>query len=178
MNVISKEDAIEQGLIYYFTGKPCKHGHISERMVKGGSCRTCKNFLAQSQRNNNREEYNKYCREKKKESYTTEKRRALYIKNNVKELFYAAKQRAKVKGISFTITLEDVIIPNSCPVFGIPLDHRDKHHTPTLDRKVNDLGYVKGNVQVISEKANRIKTNGTIEDFEQIISYMKNGNNT
>ena len=177
MQIITKNEAIEKGYIFYFTGKPCKHGHLSERLVKGGSCRECKNSASQKLRDENREEYNKYCREKKKETYTTEKRRENYKRNIAKELFYAAKQRAKIKNISFTITLEDVIIPNKCPVFGINLDHSDRLHAPTLDRVINELGYVKGNVQVISAKANRLKNNGTIEEFQQIINYMKNGNN-
>lgn len=176
MQLITKNEAIKKGYIFYFTGKPCKHGHLSERLVKGGSCRECKNLASEKFRNENREQYNKYCKEKKKESYTTEKRRENYKRNNAKELFYAAKQRAKIKGISFTITIEDVIIPDKCPVFDIPLNHNDRLHVPTLDRKVNELGYVKGNVQVISAKANRLKNNGTIEEFQQIINYMKNGN--
>lgn len=174
MNLISKKEALEKNLIFYFTGKPCKYGHISERLVKGGSCRTCKNLNSESHRNKNREEYNRYCREKKREKYSKEKRRETYIKNNAKELFYAAKHRAKVKNINFTIDLEDVIIPTVCPVFGIPFDYKNKLHAPTLDRIVNELGYIKGNVKVISSKANRLKNNGTIEEFKQIIKYMQN----
>lgn len=174
MDLISKKEALEKNLIFYFTGKPCKYGHISERLVKGGSCRTCKNLNSENIRNKNREEYNRYCREKKKEKYSTEKRRESYIKNNAKELYYAAKHRAKIKNINFTIDLEDVIIPTVCPVFGIPLDYRNRLHAPTLDRVINELGYIKGNVRVISSKANRLKNNGTIEEFKQIIKYMQN----
>jgi hypothetical protein len=173
--MVNKKEATEKGLTFYFTGKPCKHGHISERLVKGGSCRECKNSISAKKRNENREEYNRYCREKKREHYSSEKRKELYQKNIISEMFYAAKQRAKNKNLSFTITKEDVIIPKICPVFGIPLDSSDVFHAPTLDRIVNDLGYVKGNVKVISAKANRLKNNGTIEEFKQIIEYLKNG---
>ena len=174
MNIICKEDAQALGQIFYFTGKPCKHGHISERMVKGGTCRECKRIVSENYRNDNREEYNEYCRNKKKEVYSSEKRREEYRKNLRREMFHAAKQRAKTKNITFTITIEDVIIPTDCPVFGIPLDHSDRLHAPTLDRVINNLGYVPGNVRVISAKANRLKNNGTIEEFEKIIEYMKN----
>jgi hypothetical protein len=174
MDKISKKEAEQKGLIFYFTGKPCKHGHISERLVKGGACRTCKNLAGEIRRNENREEYNKYCREKKKQSYSTEKRREQYVKNIEKELFYGAKQRAKNKNIDFTITLEDVKIPEVCPVFGIKINLNERLTAPTLDRIDNSLGYIKGNVEVISSKANRLKNNGTIEEFEKIILYMKN----
>lgn len=38
---VSKEDAKKQGLVRYFTGKPCKHGHIAERKVSNSGCITC-----------------------------------------------------------------------------------------------------------------------------------------
>ena len=173
MDIISKKDAEVKNLVFYFTGKPCKYGHISERLVKGGSCRTCKNLASEKHRKENRTEYNEYCKKKKKESYSKEKRRQDYLKNINKEIFYAAKQRAKVKNIPFTISLDDVIIPERCPVFDIPLDSRNRYHAPTLDRIDNDLGYIKGNVDVISSKANRLKNNGSIEDFKKIIQYME-----
>ena len=173
MKIITKKEAIENNKIFYFTGKPCVHGHISERLVKGGNCRECKNDYGSNYRDQNREKYNEYCRTKKKENYSTEKRRESYIKNLKGEMYQAAKTRAKNKNIPFTIDPNDVIIPDNCPVFGIPLDRRDKLHTPTLDRIDNKLGYVKNNIKVISAKANRLKNNGTIEDFEKILTYMK-----
>jgi len=47
------------------------------------------------------------------------------------------------------------------------------HHSPSLDRVVPNLGYVKGNVHVISWRANSLKKNATIEELEKIIQYMK-----
>ena len=173
MYVISKQEAQEQGLIFYFTGKPCKHGHISERLVKGGSCRVCKNLTGEKHRKENREEYNQYCRDKKRETYSSEKRREQYIRNIFKEKFYAAKSRAKDKGLAFTITIDDVIIPDRCPVFGVEFDYSDRLLTPSLDRIVNEKGYVKGNVQVISMKANMLKNNSTIEELKLILQYME-----
>ena len=41
MKIISRKEAIEQGLKNYFTGKPCKYGHISERRTRNGSCAEC-----------------------------------------------------------------------------------------------------------------------------------------
>lgn len=42
MQKISRSDAKEQGLTRYFTGKPCKHGHVVDRMVSSGACMACK----------------------------------------------------------------------------------------------------------------------------------------
>lgn len=41
MQVISKSDAISLGETYYFTGRPCKYGHMSRRNVKYGVCLEC-----------------------------------------------------------------------------------------------------------------------------------------
>lgn len=38
---ISRKDALAQGLEFYCTGKPCKHGHISLRHLKSRGCVTC-----------------------------------------------------------------------------------------------------------------------------------------
>lgn len=43
MDIISKQDAVSRGLIYYFTGKPCKRGHVSKRYVGNSACAYCKN---------------------------------------------------------------------------------------------------------------------------------------
>ena len=43
MIVVSRAHAINQGLPRYFTGKSCKHGHLSERYVTNGTCVMCAN---------------------------------------------------------------------------------------------------------------------------------------
>jgi len=37
----SQAEALRQGVTYYFTGNPCKHGHLSERFAKNRNCREC-----------------------------------------------------------------------------------------------------------------------------------------
>lgn len=67
-----------------------------------------------------------------------------------------------------------------CPVLGIPLIDGSKligcsrpDNLAELDRLIPDKGYVKGNVHWISRRANRIKSDATVEELEKIISYMK-----
>ena len=48
MNIITRKEALCLGLKRYYTGKPCKHGHLSERLISYG-CITC-NKLKNKQR--------------------------------------------------------------------------------------------------------------------------------
>lgn len=55
MELISLKDAIENGLTRYFTGKPCKRGHIEQRYVKGGRCVECDKISSSNWKKNNPE---------------------------------------------------------------------------------------------------------------------------
>lgn len=97
-------------------------------------------------------------------------------------LVYSAKRRAKERGIEFTLTRDNCPpIPEVCPVLLIPLMRRpeaDKRkgpwdNSPSLDRINPELGYTPDNVRVISHKANRMKSDMTIEMLERLISYMR-----
>lgn len=88
----------------------------------------------------------------------------------------AAKARAKRKKIPFALDVTDITIPSHCPVLGIELKAGNGFYTdssPSLDRFKPELGYVKGNVNVISLRANKIKNDATIAEFEKILQYMK-----
>jgi hypothetical protein len=68
-----------------------------------------------------------------------------------------------------------------CPVLGLPLNYtvltgRPEDNSPSIDRFDNDLGYVHGNVRVISNRANRLKSDGTKEEHLKIAEYMKGDN--
>lgn len=39
--VISRAQALQKGLKRYFTGKPCKRGHLAERYITGATCCKC-----------------------------------------------------------------------------------------------------------------------------------------
>lgn len=89
-------------------------------------------------------------------------------------LYTAAKSRAKKYNIPFDITLEDIIIPEYCPLLNIQLLPKnftsDKKsflpNSPSLDKIIPDLGYIKGNVMVISMKANAMKYNASLEELK------------
>jgi len=89
-------------------------------------------------------------------------RRKWCTDNPEKYIFSSAKSRAKKAKECFTISLEEVVIPEFCPCLGIKLElFGEAYNSPSLDRIDNTKGYVKGNVQVISQRANRCKSNLT-----------------
>ncbi len=98
-------------------------------------------------------------------------------KNNlVAHLLYGIKNKAHTNNIPFDLSERDIVIPETCPVLGIPLVPGvavTHDGSPTIDRITPALGYVKGNTCVISHKANRIKNNGTLEDLKQVVKYLK-----
>lgn len=95
-------------------------------------------------------------------------------------MFLAAKKRAKKKGLPFTIKLEDISIPETCPILKKPLElgtRANHEYSPSLDRKKDELGYTPQNTWVISYKANRIKNNSTLEELEMIVRALKEESN-
>lgn len=94
----------------------------------------------------------------------------------VRYLFNQARHRAKKFGHDFDIVFEDLVIPTHCPVFGIPLFFEGGKRTAnsySLDRWDNKKGYVKGNVRVISFKANQYKGDMTTEEVRNLLAYME-----
>lgn len=89
-----------------------------------------------------------------------------------KRIYNRVKSRAKRLGREFDLELEDIQIPVLCPVFQKPFIYGDSDWTYSLDRLDNDKGYVKGNVIVVSNKANRIKNNATKEELEAVLKFF------
>jgi hypothetical protein len=75
-------------------------------------------------------------------------------------------------GIPCTLTEHDISVPTHCPVLGIPLNKSHRNNWPSVDRLIPDLGYVRGNVAVISLRANRMKSNMSLSDLLKLLNYM------
>jgi hypothetical protein len=102
--------------------------------------------------------------------------RAWYNENIQKMLWTAAKRRATRLGLPFAIEPSDIHIPKRCPVFGIELTGAvgagPQPTSPTLDRIHPEMGYVRGNIAVISKRANDIKSYGTAAEHRQIAAWL------
>lgn len=94
-----------------------------------------------------------------------------------------ARKRAMQSGVPFTITVSDIVIPERCPVLGTRLVIAEKmfrsggtggaDDSMSLDRIVPSLGYVPGNVAVISWRANRLKGTGTLQELETLVAWLR-----
>jgi hypothetical protein len=127
---------------------------------KDGTKRHCKS-CERSYRKANQKRTNEFVKQWGKE-------------NPNKKLHYAAKARAKARGLDFTIEIKDIVIPDFCPLLNIPiLIGKDKQNSPSLDRIDSSKGYTKDNIQVISWRANWLKNNATIEELITLADNLK-----
>lgn len=100
------------------------------------------------------------------------------IEDKLKEMAHRAHSRANLKGVPCTITWKDIEYVETCPLLEIPLNWGQTTNeggrnidTPSLDRIIPELGYVPGNVCVISTLANMMKSSAT---SEQLRTFYKN----
>ena len=106
----------------------------------------------------------------------SEKCREWRISNQERVLLNGAKNRAEKRGIPFNLELEDINIPEYCPVLGLKLEigkGKTQPNSPSLDRLVPSLGYVKGNILVVSHRANQIKNDASIDEVKRVLRYME-----
>lgn len=167
----------------YTTTKTCPCCNIEkslELFSKGGNkdgrkswCKSCISDFYQKPENREK------ALKKYKENYYG-KHQALVREKKAKDiqsyLFVSAKARAKSRYQEFTITKEDVIVPEFCPLLGIKMQYNEmikQDNSYSLDRIDPKVGYVPGNVWVISLRANRIKNDATIKELEQILTNLK-----
>ena len=94
-----------------------------------------------------------------------------------------AYRRAGIKGLEFDLpSYKDLPkMPKYCPILKTPFkvgalkgsNGGGTDNSPSLDRIDNNKGYIKGNLQIISRKANQMKNNANFEEIEMLYKYMK-----
>ena len=138
------------------------------------SCDTKKKNEEFSFRKGSKDRLQGYCK-----SCANSKNQAWISENRERYLVNSAKNRAKKKNIYFELKPSDIVIPDVCPVLGIPIGIRStgkqgfSDDSASLDRFDNNKGYVKDNVFVISWKANNIKSDGTYEEIMKVAEWVR-----
>lgn len=154
---------LEKPIDDFYKSKKGLHGRHS-------ICKKCKNSRKTS------EEYKEKQKIYKKSERYKQLSKKWVTKNKESILCAAAKHRAKKYGLDFNIDSSDIIIPEVCPVLGIPIfktNNQCRDNSASLDRIDNSKGYVKGNVCVISFRANQLKNCGTLEEHKKIVRYIE-----
>lgn len=118
---------------------------------------------------------NKVKRSEQGKEYYSTVRKEMFKNNPKKYLWSVARTRARKFNDDFTISIEDIVIPEKCPIFDVPLTVGNGYaiYSMSLDRVDNTQGYIPGNVRVISRKANLLKSYLNIALAEKLIKYMK-----
>jgi hypothetical protein len=115
-----------------------------------------------------REEINNRARERYKkfpERYREISKRSR--RNNPEQtILNRARSSAKQRGLEFNLDLSDIAIPTVCPLLMSPIVLGDYDYSPSIDRINNDLGYIKGNIWIISTLANRMKNTATLSELQ------------
>lgn len=96
-------------------------------------------------------------------------------------IFTRTRSVAKQKNIPFNLDLSDIIIPEFCPILGIKLQKsyikgNPLPSSPSVDKINPKKGYTKGNIAIISFRANRIKNDATEEELQKVLDYVKHQN--
>ena len=93
MQVVLRSEAKRLGFTRYFTGKQCKHGHVSERLTCDGGCVTCK-----SEKQSLYWRTSEKARAKDKRSYAKKKQNPEFLKNKAEQnlqAYYANHEEKK-----------------------------------------------------------------------------------
>lgn len=111
-----------------------------------------------------RKEYNKEYQRK----YSQRKSRASLLLQGI-------RYRCKKNNLPFDLEESDIVIPDSCPVLGIKIvgGGNQTDCSPSVDRLVPEKGYVKGNIIIISQRANRIRNDATSDELITIGNFYK-----
>ena len=84
--------------------------------------------------------------------------------------------RAKKLGLPFDLVADDIVIPAACPVFKIPFKFGVSAKDwwgPSVDRIIPSKGYTKGNIRVISFRANTLKRDCVCgEELRKVADYI------
>jgi len=100
-------------------------------------------------------------------AYKVEQRRNIPVEQAILQ---QCQKRAIKRGIPFDLTIEDIVIPLRCPYLDIPLTYiQGLGHVQSnvsIDKIIPSMGYVKGNVRIISRMANQMKSNATVKQLQ------------
>jgi hypothetical protein len=160
--ILSHKEAKNKGSKFYFTGKPCKRGHISKRYTCSRACIKCLPIDAKIFRDKQPDYYREYMQAYRKEWKET---------HPVEHILRSAKYSAKYRNIEFNLSrefVESIKISEFCPSCNkkMTFSAESKMDSPSVDRIINDIGYIDNNIIIICVGCNSDKSNKTLNWFK------------
>lgn len=192
MKIISKQEAVAQGLTSYFTGKACKHGHIALRHVWNSGCSECSRLREPTKSARRRTLHPEKIKEYKRRDYEKRKAKVLascaryrkenkearnkYFRQYKKEhsgLVAASNKKrdlAKKNRVPKWLTSDDVWIIKEIYALAALRTKLTKvrwhvdHIVPLQGRMVSGL-HTPANLRVVLGKDNLTKSNNLVEEL-------------
>lgn len=174
----TRKEALAAGHMFYYTGRPCKHGHLTRRYTISETCETCKKKYVyrpatQKHRDRARELYRQNPR-KKLDAYAEYRLRRRQVKP-WHILLWSARFCAKSKGLAFDLTHEwcASVWTGKCVLSGIEFDLGHARRggmpfSPSIDKIDPIGGYTQDNCRFILHSLNSFKGRGTDADLYKI----------
>jgi hypothetical protein len=166
--VVQKEDADHQEVVDLVALKACTGCGEEKDTADFNRTKRTKDGLHSQCKSCTTEKYRAYCKEQRESNPIDWKRR---------QMLADAKKRAKKFNLPCDLTLDDIGYTTHCPVLGVHLSWENVGQalptSPSLDRLIPELGYVKGNVAVISVRANAIKNDATWEEVQKVANWLR-----
>ena len=158
----------------FFQGVPCKACGKNLRYVRDNKCVTCCRMRDRARYPKRRSAHKAYYEANKIfiRAYSRDRSRKKHMADPRYKMLSSAKHRAKKAGRECTLTLSDILIPEFCPLLGTKIttgSRQVKSNSPTVDRKDSAKGYTPDNIWVISWRANRIKSDSTLDELKLVV---------
>jgi hypothetical protein len=145
----------------------------SKNKINGvaSNCKVCSQNAKRTESYREGESKRRKSKYRNNDSFREEvlRKRAIYRAGKIREVMLCqAKIRSRRNKLNFNLELDDIDIPEYCPILNIKMTQgpRNLFNSPSLDRIDVTKGYIKGNVAVISILANMMKNKATLDQLK------------
>jgi hypothetical protein len=164
-----------------YQGRPCINGHIGIRYVRSLECVECRSAKESRRKRIQRQLAGKKIgRPRKHEPFVgpPKPKPSWFVPVTVEEHWISRSKRGSSKRVKLRAELSigyyKTLIVDTCPLLNVKLTYenfegRAPDNYATLDKIDPNGGYVEGNVQIVSFRANTLKSNATLEELKMIV---------
>jgi hypothetical protein len=166
MQIVTRKEAIEKGLTAYFTGIPCKHGHIAKRHTQNKTCSVCSSIKIDEIKKQNPDKYKMLAdawKQNNKDKLAEYQRTYTKKRPGKRNLLTANYRQAKVERMPEWLNkahlFEMECVYNYCAALNaIGLKYHVDHIVPLRGESVSGL-HAPWNIQVLQANKNMSKGN-------------------